>query len=65
MTPTRWLDRKQAAAYCAGCSPRFFEEHIRPNVRVVSVGRKPMWDAHDLDRFLESRKSEDAGEFLS
>ena len=51
--PPGLLDRAAAAEYL-GVSPDAFDQHVRPNVKVRTIGSKPMFTAAALDEYANS-----------
>jgi len=45
--------RPAEAAEALGCSLDFFEEHVRPEIRVVRRGRLVLIPVRELERFLD------------
>jgi hypothetical protein len=50
------------AAEAIGCSPDFFDEHVRPGLRLVRQGRLVLVSVHELERWLESNSARTLGD---
>lgn len=51
--PPRLALTLEEAADAIGCSPNFFDEHVRPNLRVVRLGSRRLIPTAELERWLQ------------
>jgi excisionase family DNA binding protein len=56
-TPLRRALRLDEAAAALGISRDFFDEHVRPDLRLVRKGRVTLVPMTELDRWLEANAS--------
>lgn len=54
--------RREEAAVALGVSPDHFDEHIRPELRAVRLGRVTLYPHVELERFLERTATRVLGE---
>jgi hypothetical protein len=53
-TPRLALSREEAAK-ALGISPRHFDRHVSPHLRLVAVGGRRLVPVRELERFLDER----------
>jgi excisionase family DNA binding protein len=62
---TRHAYTREEAAATLGVSVDFFDEHVRPEIRVVYVGRRVLVPVREIEKWIDRHASRVLGLFWS